>query len=319
MRTSILLLLLAGLLCTCDPAPEVSSTELPPPPRHEFPEDKPIKFILDTDSANEIDDLYALAFLLPELDEKIELLGVNSAQWFHVLSGDSTCYRSQKLNEEILTIAGKMDLPHPMGSDMMMGYPWGEYIPRQSPAPDFISEQAMALPEGERLVVMGIGASTNIASALALEPAIVDKIVVYILGFNYFFDKEAWEKGEFNIRRDLNAANYLLNLENLELHVMPTTVAIQYTWDREDTFQKLDQCGEMGAYLKDKWLERFPDNDSWVMWDVALLQAFIKPEQGEEIVVRTPPENEARTVWLYEDIDEDAMLADFWARMEFWQ
>lgn len=278
---------------------------------------KPVKLILDTDTANEIDDLYAIARLLPE--DRINLLGISSAQWFHVLSGDSTVYQSQKLNEEVLRIADRMELPHPLGADMIMGMPWGGYEPRESAAADFIIDQVKALPEGEKLVVMSIGAATNLASAIALAPEITPRVVAYTLGFQYDHDTGIWDKDEFNIRRDLNAANFLLNQEDLELHIMPTSVAIEYTWSRDDTFQRLEPLGEMGAYLKQKWMERFPENDTWVMWDVALVHAFLDPEMAEEKTVLTPPENVQRKVWMYSDIDFDAMINDYWGNMEYWK
>lgn len=277
----------------------------------------PVKLILDTDTANEIDDLYAIARLLPE--DRVNLLGISSAQWFHVLSGDSTVYQSQRLNEEMLTIADQMDLPHPMGADMIMGMPWGGYEPRESDAARFIIDQVKALPEGEKLVVMSIGATTNLASAIALAPEIASKIVAYTLGFQYDHERGVWNKDEFNIRRDLNAANFLLDRKDLELHIMPTSVAIQYQWPQEATFQRLDQLGEMGRYLKQKWMERFPESSSWVMWDVALLQAFLDPEMAEETTVLTPPENLQRKVWMYSDIDAGAMQADYWKAMEHWK
>lgn len=303
-----------GLLTSCTPNREVEAAtedELPPPAQAQGNLSDPPKFILDTDSANEIDDLYAMARLLP--DTTVDLLGISSAQWFHHYSGDSTVYQSQKLNEEILALSGKRDVPHPIGADRIMGDPWGGYAPRKSPATDFIIESVKALPPGEKLVVMGLGAGTNLASAIALDTSIAPKIVAYMLGFQYDVERDIWNKDEFNIRRDLNAANYLLNREDLEFHVMPISVAREYTWQREDVFNRLAEKGALGEYLREKWMARFSENDSWVMWDVALLQAFLHPDMAEEIVVGTPPENNQRSIYLYSDIDFDQMYADFWS------
>ncbi|MEM9835755.1 MAG: nucleoside hydrolase [Bacteroidota bacterium] len=268
------------------------------------------KLILDTDTANEIDDLFAIARLLP--DTSVNLLGISSAQWFHVWSGDSTVYQSQTLNEEILTLAGRMDIPHPLGADLIMGKPWGDYDPRPSPAAEFIIAAAHALPPDEKMVVMCIGATTNLASAIAMDSTIVPKIVAYTLGFRYDFGGAYWNKDEFNIRRDLNAANFLLNQSDLELHIMPINVAVKYTWRREDTFTRLEKVGKMGQYLKNRWQEHAPDAPNWTMWDVALLQAFLRPELAEEIPVITPPENFRRQVYVYRDINPARMYADFW-------
>lgn len=318
MRTLLSLLLLT-VLCTCAPPPEKTAdgkTEIADAPRYVWPLEAPMKLILDSDTANEIDDLFAIAYLLKDSYPGVEVLGLSSAQWFHVWSGDSTVYQSQQLNEELLSIMGRTELPHPLGADLMMGKPWGDYDPRDSPAAQFIIEEAMALNDGEKLAVLSIGAATNLASAIALEPKIKDRVVAYVLGFRYDFDGHFWNKDEFNIRRDLNAANYLLNAEGLELHVMPISVAIKYTWGRESTFGHLAKAGKLGAYLRARWENHAgPDAEKWTMWDVALLQAFLKPEQASEVSVLTPPENAQRSVWMYEGIDVKGMEADFWERV----
>ena len=317
-----LLLLCCLALLTCDgPGPEgkpsatADVADVPTATRHAWPDGQPRRVILDSDTANEIDDLFAIAYLLAEDDPTIDWLGLSSAQWFHVWSGDSTVFQSQQLNEDMLRIAGRLDLPHPLGSDLIMGKPWGDYDARDSPAARFIIEQAHATPAGEKLAVLSIGAMTNLASAIALDSTIKENIVAYTLGFRYDFDEGFWNKDEFNIRRDLNAANYLLNADGLELHVMPISVAIQYAFNMDETFERLEPTGEMGRYLRRRWETNATDQPKRIMWDVALLQAFLKPEQAPEISVMTPPENTRRGVWMYTDVDEEAMERDYWGRV----
>ncbi len=271
--------------------------------------------LLDADSANEIDDLYAIAYLLKK--EEVNLVGITSAQWFHLYSGDSTMWKSHKLNEELVALAGKTEvLPVVPGADRIMGDPWGGYAPRKSPATDFIIAESHKLKRGQKLDVMCIGASTNLASALALDSTLHKRIRVWMLGFKYNVKKGIWDKDEFNIRRDLNAANYLLNEKGLELHIMPISVARQYTWPKAQTYAHLDMAGEMGAYLKLKWEERFGGANEWVMWDVALLQAYLDPSQATQRKVTTPPENVQRKVWMYVDVDEGKMFEDYWRVLE---
>ncbi|MEM7575491.1 MAG: nucleoside hydrolase [Bacteroidota bacterium] len=270
------------------------------------------KVIFDTDTANEIDDLYAMARLFP--DTSIEVLGINSAQWFHHYSGDSSVYASQRLNEELLEIAGLLDWPHPLGSDSIMGDPWGGFTPRPNPASQFIIDQVKALPEGEKLVVMSIGALTNLAIAIRMDTTIAPQIVSYSLGLQYYPERGGyWSKSDFNVRRDLNATNYCLNRPDLEMHVLPVNVAREYQWPREDVFERLTSCGDMGDYLRQKWLERFGDFDTWIMWDVALLQAFLHPEMATEEIIDGPVDNPPRRLYVYTDIDYDAMYADYWS------
>ena len=167
------------------------------------------------------------------------------------------------------------------------------------------------MPEGEKLNVLCIGASTNLASAIKLKPEIAPRLRAYVLGFQYNRETGVWNKSEFNVRRDLNAAD-LLNQEDLELHVMPGTVSRALTFDRDDSFERQSRMGELGADLTERWKARFPDAKTWIMWDIAAIQAMVNPDMAAEEQVMTPPENKQRKVWMYHTIEVDRMRADFW-------
>ncbi len=268
------------------------------------------KLILDCDTANEIDDLYAIVRMLRQ--DRFDVLALNSAQWFHYLSPRDTVRASQKLNEELVKLLGRGDLPTPLGSVEAMGRPWGGEEPKDSAAARFIIRSALSMPAGEKLYVVCTGASTNLASAIQLRPEIAPRIKAYILGFRYDRTKRAWNKSEFNVRRDLNAADFLLNCEPLELHVMTATVSGALKFDRDDSFRRQAQMGKLGQYLTKKWKARFPDAKTWIMWDITIVEALVHPELAAEEQVTTPSENRRRKVWTYHRIDVDRMRADFW-------
>lgn len=312
----LLSLLFPTFFCTCAPSPPNAVNELPEAPKYTWPTDRPAKLIVDADTANEIDDLFAIAYLLTGEHPGFELVGLSSAQWFHAWSGDSTVYRSQQLNEALLALTSRETLPHPLGADLPMGKPWGGYDARDSPAARLIIDAAMNLPAGEKMAVLSIGAATNLASAIALQPALKERIVAYLLGFRYDFAGGFWNKDEYNIRRDLNAANFLLNAEGLELHIMPVSVAAAHTWSRATTFAQLDKAGQLGGYLRARWEDHGgPEATQWTMWDVALMQAFLQPGQATERSVATPPENDQRRIWMYEQIDAVTMESNYWKRL----
>lgn len=276
-------------------------------------EPKP-KVILDADTANEIDDLYAIARMLRQ--DEFDLLALNSAQWFHYLGGERSVYASQVINRDLLRIMDRQTLPALLGADEPMGKPWGGSEAKDSAAAQFIIKQAKALPEGEKFAVVCIGASTNLASAIKLEPTIIPRISAYLLGFKYDLEKAIWNKSEFNIRRDLNAADFLLNQEGLELHVMPTTVAINLRFEREETFAKQSELGELGAYLTARWKEHSPESRQRIMWDLALVEAMLHEDSMTKKKVLTPPENTQREIWLYDSIDADLMTKRFWSALK---
>ena len=96
---------------------------------------------------------------------------------------------------------------------------------------------------------MCLGATTNLATAIKLAPDITPRVRAYLMGFRYDAAKGVWNKSEFNVRRDLNAADYLLNAEGLELHVMPATVSRALTFERDDTIRRHQTMGKLGEYL----------------------------------------------------------------------
>lgn len=267
------------------------------------------RMILDADTANEIDDHYAVLRVL--FQDRFDVVGVTSAQWLHYMGDADSVEASQRENETLLRLA-KSKLPTPIGSTEPMGRPWGGDQPKDSPAARFIIEQAHATPDGQRLTLVCIGASTNAASAIRIDPTIAAKIDLYVLGFRYDFETSVWNKNSFNVRRDLNAADYLLNRDDVRLHVMPASVAVNLKFNRDDTFEKLSRRGELGQYLIRRWNEHAPDQPVRIIWDLALVQAILHPKMATSRRVDTPPENTPRQITVYETIDAAAMQADFW-------
>jgi len=100
--------------------------------------DTKIPVIIDADTANEVDDLYAIvrAVLAPELN----LLGITAAQ-FHIspLASDSSVLESQHLNEEIVRLMNRSDIVLPIGSNVPLS---ASNQPAISEASTFIVEQA---------------------------------------------------------------------------------------------------------------------------------------------------------------------------------
>ena len=268
------------------------------------------RLVLDCDTANEIDDLFAILRMIKQ--DKLEVVGLNSTQWFHYLGDPKSVEASQRDNEDLLQALEISGLPTPLGSSEPFGKPWGSDEPKDSPAAQFIITQAKATPANEKLIVVCTGASTNLASAIKLAPEIAPKIKAYVLGFKFDPETGVWDKSEFNVRRDLDAADFLFNQPELEVHVMPLHVSGQLKFDRDDTFAKHRSMGKVGDYLTQKWKTKFSDHSTWTMWDIALVQALIHPDLATESQVTTPPENLQRKVWMYDSIQADVMKIDYW-------
>jgi hypothetical protein len=147
---------------------------------------------------------------------------------------------------------------------------------------------------------------------LILAPEIKSKIRCFALGAQYEPATKVWNKNEFNIRNDLNAFDYLLNLEGLDLTIMCLQAALPLQFKREETYAWLDETIENEKILEDRWREQNPQDASRVMWDLALVEAYLNPQLSKIEDVNTPPENKQRTIKAYIRIDEKALAEDFW-------
>lgn len=281
------------------------------------------KVWLDADTGNEMDDLYAIVRLVKE--PSITLMGLSSAHWNNPdllvfdkwngydTKGLNTVAKSQRLNEQILKALNKMDIPHPLGADRQVGRAWGQEDARNSDAAKGIIAAVKALHGEEKLDILTTGAMTNLASALMFAPEIKSHIRCFSLGAQYDPKTKVWNKNEFNIRNDLNAFDYLLNLEGLDLTMMCLQAAHPLQFKREDTYQKLDDSNEAEKILKDRWKEQNPQDATRVMWDLALVEAYLNPMLVKiEKSVKTPPENKSRNIQAYIKVDETAIANDFW-------
>ena len=163
--------------------------------------------VLDTDTYNEIDDQFALAYLL-KCPEKANVQAIYAAP-FSNEKADAPSLGVRRSYDEIrhiLTLMHRED----MFANVYMGssaYLEDETSPVVSPAADDLVKRAMAHTPENPLYVIAIAAITNVASALLLEPAIRDRVVIIWLGGNalHWHDNQ-----EFNLRQDIAAARVVL-------------------------------------------------------------------------------------------------------------
>ena len=268
-----------------------------------------VSMIIDSDSGNEIDDLFAISYALT--DPKIEVIGITSAHWnFHPEGGDSSVFDSQRINEKLLQLYDRMDIPHPLGAAGPTGY-WGDVKPIPSAAADFILEEVKKLGFGKKLNVVTLGSATNLASAIQIDPTIVSKIRWYGMGLRYDDRKQVWNKNEFNVRNDFDGMDYLLDCEGLETHIMTATTSQAYEFERTETFDLLSFRAPKYTYLIDQWKNRFPNDRHRIMWDLALIQAIMNPDLVTEKDIWTPAENFRRRISVYTHIDAEKMKREY--------
>lgn len=163
----------------------------------------PVDVVLDTDTYNEVDDQFALSYLVRS-PEKLNLRAIYAAPFYNDKSS-GPADGMEKSYQEILNILGLLcreDLKERVfrGSER---YLLSEEEPVDSPAARHLVELAMEYGGEKPLYVVAIGAITNVASALLMKPEIAERIVVVWLGGNAHEWPGNWE---FNLAQDVAAA-----------------------------------------------------------------------------------------------------------------
>lgn len=159
--------------------------------------------VLDTDTYNEIDDQFALAYLLRS-GEKLNVKAIYAAPFFNEKSEGPADGMEKSFQEihRILELMGRTDMAEHVyrGS---CSYLTDETKPVISPAAEHLAHLAMEYTPERPLYVGAIGAITNVASAILLQPEIRDRIVLVWLGGNAHW----WpDNREFNLMQDVAAA-----------------------------------------------------------------------------------------------------------------
>ena len=229
------------------------------------PSTKKLKILIDSDAANEIDDLYAitLALCYPERFDIVGFVATHFAQ----RAGVESIKASYDLILELLDKAGFTGtFPVKMGTSPMQ-YP---HTPNNSEGVDFIIDSARSCSSEDPLWVIGIGAATNLAFALLKAPDIATKA-------RYVFHARSghtWPERsvQFNVYGDIIAAKTLLESDvPLIWFDTGTDICAPY----EDTRERLASTGEVGKFLHD-YRDRnpyfaLPDKGFFDMGDFAFL------------------------------------------------
>ncbi|MCX7642316.1 MAG: nucleoside hydrolase [Armatimonadetes bacterium] len=168
-----------------------------------------VKLFIDTDIGSNVDDAFALA-LAAKLPN-VEIIGVTTV-------GSMVAVRAQ-LARKILTTVGKRGVPVSAGCAQGLIEPPSRHVPEQSSVLDEVDKlffppangvdllrDAIRRHPGE-LIIVTLGAMTNLALALRTEPALCRLIrkVVMMAG------TEASHYAETNVRNDPEAACIVFN------------------------------------------------------------------------------------------------------------
>ena len=277
-----------------------------------------IPVILSTDVGNEIDDQWAITYLL--LQPRFKVLGIMSAHAPTLAApAGRTSYRI--LVDVVENRLGM--LRHPAlieGGSLPLE---DAKTPRLSPAVKFLIQRSQAYSKVNRLTVLMIGAATDVASAILSDPSIADRIRVIQMGFT---DEQGGE--EFNVANDVHAVQAILE-SRVPLVIGTGNVcraSLSLTFDQARSM--LESRGVIGAWLWEEyqaWYFRVVKplrvNDftkPWIIWDNITLAYVLgmttqhtsaRPRMRDNMTFEKTERDDVVT-WI-SDVDEKKLWDDF--------
>ncbi len=251
----------------------------------ELPEGR-LPMVLDTDTYNEVDDQFALAYALLS-PERLEVEAIYAAPFLNQRA-QTPGIGMEKSYQEILRLLDRMHIsPEGLvyqGSDRFLG---SLDTPVDSPAARDLIQRAMAHTEDRPLYVVSIGAITNVASAILLEPEILRRIVVVWLGGNLL----QWPSArEFNLSQDIPSSRLIFDCGAPVIHIPAMGVSSHML----TTLAELETCLKGRNALCDTLIELFAaysdDHFAWSkeIWDIAAIACLIAPDWVPSAVVHSP-------------------------------
>lgn len=248
-----------------------------------------VEAVVDSDTYNEIDDQFAVAYAL-RAPEKIQVEAVYAAP-FHNDRSTSAGDGMSKSYDEILRILGRLNVKAEgfafRGSEKFMA---GAGKPVESAAAKDLIAKAMK-PRSGPLYVITIGAPTNVSSALLMEPKIKDRIVVVWLGGQPY----DWPTAkEFNLMQDLHASRVLhdsgvamvnIPTKNVSEHIRTTVPEITHFLKGKSAIADY-LCSEFATFQK--WKPEGTFASSKVIWDISAVAWVINPAWIPTKVVPSP-------------------------------
>lgn len=235
------------------------------------PEPAPIPVVLSSDLGCEIDDQFALIHLAlsPRFDFRLVVTS-------HApnLAKPATESAAKQANGWLLKLKPKHGRPLPKvvaGSSEPLA---GEGQPRKGPGAEALLKAAEGFDAKNRLQVVMIGAATDVASALLIDPSWADRVRVVSMGFS------DWPGGgdPWNVKNDPIAWRTILRSR------VPLVVATEKVCKEalvlsgDDLAKRFGALGEPGPSLVAfcrPWLKEHADMvknvsgkpDAWPIWD----------------------------------------------------
>lgn len=282
----------------------------------------PVEAVLDTDTFNEIDDQFAITYALLSPD-RIDLKAIYAAPFLNRRAENPTDGMEKSYQEILNVLKALEEEPSGFVFKGSAGFLKDKITPINSAAASHLIKLAHKKRKG-LLYVIGIGALTNIASAILLDKSIIHHIVVVWLGGNAPYWSHEYE---FNLAQDRIAVDIILESGVPLIQVPAKGVSSNLVTTLPELKTHLSRKSGIGRYLLKIFKSYRKNHYAWgkVIWDLAPIAWIVEPQWVPSKIVPTPrlkkdlvwSNNKARppsrlATW----IDRNKIFADLFRKIE---
>jgi purine nucleosidase len=284
----------------------------------------PLAVVLTTDCGVEIDDQWALTHILLSPELQLRAIVTTHASSVHLSSATSARQAADVVAR--VGAAQPESVPVFAGADVPLQ---NVNTPRDSVGLDSLLSLSRHFSDAQRLIVLSIGAATDVASAIVKDPSIADRIALVAMGFR------DWPDGgdEFNIKNDPLAWQVILNSHVPLVVGSSTATKRSLRLTRPEAARVTRSHGALGEYLYalfDQWLAgnsalaaQMVSPGAWVIWDEVVVAYVLGLARGEGVArprlqadfFFSHPKTTERITWITR-IDADQLWRDFGRKMD---
>ena len=246
-----------------------------------------VDVVLDTDAYNEIDDQFAISYMIKS-KEKINIKAISIAPFYNSRS-DSPRDGMEKSYDEVLKLLSLMKerIDVFKGSEEFLK---DEETPIISDASKTLAKLADEYSPEKPLYVVAIGAITNVASALLINPEMKNNVVVIWLGghAHHFHDTK-----EFNMKQDVAAARVVMKSGVPFVQLPCNGVVDSFRISKPELEYWLKGKNDLADYLAENAIaeaESYAKGTAWtrVIWDTTAV-AWLLNDNDKFMLTRIVP------------------------------
>lgn len=281
-----------------------------------------VRAVLDTDTYNEVDDQFALAYALLS-PERISLEAVYAAPFLNQRSV-SAADGMQKSYEEAREVVKLLADSTSSSEGLVLRGAESFLTEKAAPVPTEATRDLIARAgDGERLYVISIGAITNIATALLLEPSIAENLTVVWLGGHQMHLPES---REFNLEQDPTAVRAVFDSGVAMVRIPCAYVASHMLTSIPELREHIGGANAISDFLLARFEAYATDSWAWTkeIWDLAAVAYVVNPDWVPTALVHQPHLGEDLRLShdyrrpLYREaisVNRDAVFADLFRKL----